>query len=136
MSERIETGGRPARASGEGSDSAEDYLEAIAVLRRNRGFCRNVDIANRLGVSKPSVTKALAKLSAKGLAAVVDRDVRLTAEGRRLAEATLEKRRFFERLLLESGVDPRTASREACRMEHCLSDDSFGKLLLHLGAGR
>ena len=67
---------------------------------------------------------------------MVDRDVRLTPEGRRLAEATLDKHRFFERLLVEAGVDAETASAEACRMEHCLSEDSFRKLSERLGSGR
>ena len=118
------------------TESSEDYLEAILVIRRLRGSCRNVDIAERLGVSKASVTKALGNLAHGGLAEVVDRDVRLTEEGGRLAEATLAKHRFFERLLAESGVDAKTASAEACRMEHCLSEGSFRKLADRLGRGR
>ena len=82
--------------------SSEDYLEAILVIRRLRGSCRNVDIAERMGVAKPSVTKALGNLARRGLAEVVGRDVRLTEEGGRLAEATLDKHRFFERLLVET----------------------------------
>ena len=93
--------------------SSEDYLEAILVIRRLRGLCRNVDIAERMGVAKPNVTKALGNLARRGLAEVVGRDVRLTEEGGRLAEATLDKHRFFERLLVESGVDAETASAEA-----------------------
>ena len=109
-------------------DSQEDYLEAILVIRRLRGSCRNVDIAERLGRSKPSVSKALSNLAAAGLVRMSGRDVRLTEEGERAASATLERHRFFERLLVESGVDAKTASAEACRMEHCLSEDSFRKL--------
>ena len=108
--------------------SSEDYLEAILVIRRLRGSCRNVDIAERLGRSKPSVTKALSNLAAAGLVRMSGRDVLLTEEGERAASATLERHRFFERLLVESGVDAKTASAEACRMEHCLSEDSFSKL--------
>lgn len=115
-------------------ESGEDYLEAILVLRRRRGFCRNVDIAAALGYSKASVSKALAALSSNGLAEVVDRDVRLTPAGERLAEATLRKHRFFESLLVSAGVDPATASLEACRLEHCLSEDSFDRLEEYLGA--
>ena len=113
--------------------SSEDYLEAILAIRRERGFCRNVDIAERLGVSKASVTKALGNLARRGLAEVVDRDVRLTAAGELLAEETLAKHRFFERMLLDAGVDTEVASEEACRMEHCISTDSFEKLSSHLG---
>ena len=113
--------------------SSEDYLEAILAIRRERGFCRNVDIAERLGVSKASVTKALGNLARRGLAEVVDRDVRLTAAGELLAEETLAKHRFFERMLLDAGVGTEVASEEACRMEHCISADSFEKLSSHLG---
>ena len=66
-----------------GRESSEDYLEAILVIRRLRGSCRNVDIAERLGFSKASVTKALGNLARRGLAEVVGRDVRLTEEGAR-----------------------------------------------------
>lgn len=114
------------------TESSEDYLEAILVIRAERGFCRNADIAERLGVTRPSVTKALAGLSSRSLVEVAGRDVRLTPEGRRLAGATLEKHEFFRRLLCDAGVDGRTASEEACRMEHCISTDSFEKLSSHL----
>ena len=109
-----------------GRESSEDYLEAILVIRRLRGSCRNVDIAERMGVAKPSVTKALGNLARRGLA----------EEGGRLAEATLDKHRFFERLLVESGVDAETASAEACRMEHCLSEDSYRRFAAYLGSRR
>ena len=118
------------------SDSSEDYLEAILVIRAERGRCRNVDIAEHMGVTKPSVTKALANLARKGLVDVVDRDARLTSEGRRLAEETLAKHRFFEGMLLDAGVDAEVASEEACRMEHCISDPSFRRLANHLAGLR
>ena len=119
-----------------GRESSEDYLEAILVIRRLRGSCRNADIAERLGVTRPSVTKALAGLSSRSLVEVVDRDVRLTPEGRRLAGATFEKHEFFRRLLCDAGVDGGTASEEACRLEHCISDPSFRRLADHLAGLR
>ena len=76
-------------------------------------------LAERMGVAKPSVTKALGNLARRGL-----------------AEATLDKHRFFERLLVESGVDAETASAEACRMEHCLSEDSYRCFAAYLGSRR
>lgn len=115
-----------------GRESSEDYLEAILVIRRERGWCRNVDITERLGVTRPSVTKALAGLSSRSLVEVAGRDVRLTSEGRRLAGATLEKHEFFRRLLCDVGVDGRTTSEEACRLEHCISGPSFCRLADHL----
>ena len=116
--------------------SYEDYLEAILVIRTERGSCRNVDVAEFLGVTKPSVTKALANLTCEGLVSVVGYDVRLTSGGRRLAEETLAKHRFFEGMLLDAGVDAEVASEEACRMEHCISGDSFRRLADHLGGWR
>ena len=116
-------------------ESSEDYLEAILVIRRLRGSCRNVDIAEHTGVTKPSVTKALGNLARKGLVEVVDHDVRLTATGERLAEETLSKHRFFEGALLDAGVDAEVASKEACRMEHCIYG-FFREPLLLPGADR
>ena len=113
-------------------ESCEDYLEAILVIRAERGFCRNVDVAEFLGVTKPSVTKALANLTCEGLVSVVGYDVRLTSEGRRLAEETFAKHRFFEGMLLDAGVD----AEVACRMEHCISGDSFRRLADCLGSRR
>lgn len=93
--------------------SSEDYLEAILVIRRLRGSCRNVDIAERLGFSKASVTKALGNLARKGLVEVVDHDVRLTAAGKHLAEETLSKHRFFERLLAIAETSTNTRSSDS-----------------------
>ena len=59
-------------------------------------------------------------------------DVRLTEEGERAASATLERHRFFERLLVESGVDAETASAEACRIERCPSEDSYRRFAVYL----
>ena len=113
-------------------ESTEDYLEAVLVLERSRGFVRAVDIACLLDVSKASVSKALGKLSREGYVEVVAHDVRLTSSGRDVAERILERHEFFRNLLERAGVDAATASCEACRMEHCLSEDSFKKLVAYL----
>lgn len=83
------------------------------MIRRPRGSYRNVDIAERLGRSKPSATKALSNLAAAGLVQMSGHDVRLTEEGERAASATLERHRLFERPLIESGAGAETASAEA-----------------------
>jgi len=82
------------------------------------------------------VTKALSDLGAAVLVRMFGHDVRLTEEGERAASATLERHRFFERLLVESGVDAETASAEACRIEHCLSEDSYRRFAAYLGSRR
>ena len=103
-------------------ESSEDYLEVILVIRRLRGSCRNVDIAEHMGVTKPSVTKALGNLARKGLVEVVDHDVRLTATGKRLAEETLSKHRFFEGALLDAGVDAEAVSYTHLRAHETVLD--------------
>ena len=106
--------------------SGEDYLEAILVLKRKKGMVRSVDVARHLDVSKPSVCHAVSTLKEGGFL-TMDGDffLRLTDVGREVAEQTYEKHCFFTRQLVAAGVDPQTAEREACRMEHTISQKSF-----------
>ena len=106
--------------------SGEDYLEAILVLQRQKGMVRSVDVARHLEVSKPSVSHAVTTLKEGGFL-TMDEDffLHLTDLGREIAEQTYEKHRFFTDLLTEAGVDPETAERDACRIEHIISDESF-----------
>lgn len=109
-------------------ESGEDYLEAVLVIGRDRGVVRSVDIAEFLGVTKASVSKAVSALQERGYVTVVKRDVQLTAKGLDRAERVLEQHTFFRDLLTAAGVAPELAAEEACHMEHCLSDDSFARL--------
>lgn len=110
------------------SESKEDYLEAILVIRELHGYCRNIDIAKYLGFTKPSVTNAISNLSDLGLVTISKYNISLTPEGEKIAKRTYRKHRFFEELLLDVGVDAETAAREACCLEHCISQDTFEKL--------
>ena len=109
--------------------SGEDYLEAILVLHKKMGMVRSVDVARHMEVSKPSVCHAVATLKAGGFL-TMDEDffLRLTNVGREVAEQTYEKHCFFTRLLVDAGVEPKTAERDACRMEHVISESSFRHL--------
>ena len=109
--------------------SGEDYLEAILVLQKKCGMVRSVDVARRLEVTKPSVCHAVATLRDGGFL-TMDKDffLHLTDLGREIAEQTYEKHRFFTDLLTEAGVDPPSAERDACRMEHVISQESFEHL--------
>ena len=109
--------------------SGEDYLEAILVLKRKKGMVRSVDVARHLDVSKPSVCHAVSTLKEGGFL-TMDEDsfLHLTDVGREVAEKTYEKHCFFTRLLVDAGVEPKTAEQDACRMEHAISDDSFQKI--------
>ena len=106
--------------------SGEDYLEAVLVLQKEKGMVRSVDVARHMGVSKPSVCHAVATLKDGGFL-TMDGDffLRLTDVGREVAEQTYEKHCFFTRQLVAAGGDPQTPEREACRMEHTISQRSF-----------
>ena len=109
--------------------SGEDYLEAILVLQRQKGMVRSVDVARHLEVSKPSVSHAVTTLKEGGFLTMDDDFfLHLTDLGREVAEQTYEKHRFFMDLLTEAGVDPASAERDACRMEHVISQKSFEHL--------
>lgn len=114
-------------------ESGEDYIEAILMLQQEHGAVRSVDIAQHLGVTKASVSKAMSMLEDRGYVEVVKRDVRLTEKGLHQAEKVLERHVFFRDLLISAGVDPETAAEEGCHMEHCLSEDSFQKLKAKVG---
>ena len=109
--------------------SGEDYLEAILVLQKQKGMVRSVDVARHLEVTKPSVCHAMATLRDGGFL-TMDSDyfLHLTDVGREVAKRIYEKHRFFTERLIEAGVDPETVERDACRMEHVISQESFDHL--------
>ena len=109
--------------------SGEDYLETILVLQKKLGMVRSVDVARHMEVSKPSVCHAVATLRDGGFL-TMDSDyfLHLTDAGREVAEQIYEKHRFFTDRLIEAGVDPETAERDACRIEHVVSKETFERL--------
>ena len=106
--------------------SGEDYLEAILILQEQKGMVRSIDVARHLDVSKPSVSHAVTTLKDGGFL-TMDEDyfLHLTDIGCEVAEQIYEKHRFFTERLIAAGVDPETAERDACRIEHVISDQSF-----------
>ena len=109
--------------------SGEDYLEAVLMLQKEKGMVRSVDVARHLEVTKPSVCNAAATLREGGFL-TMDSDyfLHLTDVGREVAVQIYEKHRFFTEHLIAAGVDPETAERDACRIEHVISDESFQRL--------
>ena len=109
--------------------SGEDYLETIFILQKQLGMVRSVDVARHMEVSKPSVCHAVAILREGGFLTMdIDHFLHLTKLGREVAEQTYEKHCFFTDLLTEVGVDLKSAERDACRMEHVISQESFKHL--------
>ena len=109
--------------------SGEDYLEAILVLQKKLGMVRSVDVARHMEVSKPSVCHAVATLRDGGFLTMdEDHFLHLTDVGHEVAERIYERHCFFTEQLIATGVDPKTAEADACRIEHIISQDSFEKI--------
>lgn len=109
--------------------SGEDYLEAVLVLQKEKGMIRSVDLARHMGFSKPSISHAVGVLKNGGFL-TVDEDgyLHLTEDGREVAEKIYERHQFFTEQLVAVGVDRETAERDACRIEHAISEETFQKL--------
>ena len=109
--------------------SGEDYLEAVLILQKEKGMVRSVDLARHMEVSKPSVSRAVAVLQQGGFL-TMDSDyfLHLTETGQEVAERIYEKHQFLTFHLIEIGVAPVQAEKDACRIEHVISDESFQKL--------
>ena len=109
--------------------SGEDYLETILILHREMGMVRSVDVARHMDVSKPSVCHVVAVLQEGGFLAVDGNHfLHLTEQGRKIAEKIYERHRFFTAWLMEAGVDLEIAEKDACRIEHVVSDETFSRL--------
>lgn len=109
--------------------SGEDYLEAVLVLQKEKGMVRSVDLARHMGFSKPSISHAVGVLKNGGFL-TVDEDgyLHLTEDGREVAEKIYERHQFFTEQLVAVGVNRETAERDACRIEHAISEETFQKL--------
>ena len=109
--------------------SGEDCLEAVLVLKQEKGMVRSVDLARHMGFSKPSISHAVGVLRDGGFL-TVDKDgfLHLTDIGREVAEKIYERHLFFTEQLIAAGVDRETAEQDACRIEHAISETSFKKL--------
>ena len=110
-------------------ESRDDYLEAILTITQAKGYCRAINIAAELNVTKPSVSVELGKLQEQGLITLdADKNICFTEEGHRLAELTYAKHCYFRAFLLRVGVDEDTAEKEACAIEHAISGATFEKI--------
>ena len=109
--------------------SGEDHLEAVLVLQKKKVMVRSVDLARHMGFSKPSISHAVGVLKNGGFL-TVDEDgyFHLTEDGREVAEKIYERHQFFTEQLVAVGVDRETAERDACRIEHAISEEAFQKL--------
>ena len=114
-------------------ESGEMYLEAILVLSKKTGFVRSIDVSEYLGYSKPSVSRAMGILRT-GEYISIDKDggITLTEAGQEIAEKIYERHTVLTKLLMRLGVSEETASADACKLEHAISDESFEAIKRHM----
>ena len=114
-------------------ESAENYLETILVLSLDKPYVRSIDIANELGFSKPSVSVAMKNLRNNGHIRVDENGhITLAPPGKKIAEMIYERHRILSQWLESLGVSRETASEDACRIEHVISEESFAAIKDHL----
>lgn len=115
------------------NESAENYLETILILSRQRPVVRSVDIANELGFKKSSVSVAMKNLREKEHILVDDSGfITLTPSGREIAEMIYERHQLLSCLLTELGVPANIAAEDACKIEHVISRESFDAIKKHV----
>jgi len=114
-------------------ESAEDYLEAILMLREQLGQVRSIDVVNKLGYTKPSISVAMKRLRENGY---VEMDaggfITLTDAGAAIANRIYSRHQLLTDFLLNLGVSRETALSDACKLEHDLSDESFARMSEHV----
>ena len=117
--------------------SAEDYLEMILMLKEEKGLVRSIDIATRLGVSKPSVSFAMKQLRENGYILMdADNLISLTDKGLEIAQRIYDRHKALTAFLLQLGVNEQDARADACKIEHDISDATFEAILRHIDSNR
>ena len=113
--------------------AAEDYLEAMLMMQQKHGYIRSIDIAEQLGVTKPSVTYTTKRLRENGYI-TMDRDglITLTESGMEIADRIYTRHKTLTEFFMRIGVDEKTAREDACKVEHDLSEKTFAAICEHV----
>lgn len=110
-------------------ESAEDYLEAILILRERQGMVRSIDVVHHLEVTKPSVSVAMKRFRENGYIEMdADGFITLLPPGEEIAQRIYGRHKLLTRFLMALGVSEEAAAADACKMEHDLSDETFEKI--------
>ena len=113
--------------------ASEDYLETMLILQESLGYIRSIDIAEHLGVTKPSVSYATKRLRENGYI-TMDKDglITLTDDGMSIARKMFQRHKILTEVFIKMGVDPEIAAEDACKIEHDLSDETFEAIKNHM----
>lgn len=114
-------------------ESGEMYLESIYVLNEQKNNVRSIDVCEYMGYSKPSVSRAVGLLKKGGFIEISKEGfITLTDIGLTTAKKVFERHTVISKFLEGLGVDKATATEDACRIEHVISDESFEALKKHI----
>ena len=114
-------------------ESAENYLETILILKNSNGDVKSIDIVHKLGVKKPSVSVAMKNLKQKRLITIDEKGyIELTKEGYDIANMIYERHVVISQMLEKLGVSADIAVKDACKIEHVISDESFRAIKKHI----
>lgn len=114
-------------------ESAENYLEAILMIKLKKGNVRSIDVVNHLNFTKPSVSVAMKNFREEGYINMdSEGSITLTEKGQEIAERMYERHQIIAKALMALGVDEATAYEDSCKIEHDISDLSFKKIKEHL----
>lgn len=118
-------------------ESGEMYLETILILSKQQNNVRSLDVADYMGFSKPSVSRAVGLLKSGDYISVDGNGyISLTSSGKEIAEKIYERHNVLTDVLVSLGVDREIALEDACKMEHVISDESFSAIKAHLKASK
>ncbi len=114
-------------------ESAENYLEAILLLKSEKGSVRSIDIAHHMGFTKASVSVAMKNFRQEGYITVnEDGEILLTKKGEEVAHRIYERHQVITKALIALGVSKETASKDSCKIEHDISEETFQCIKNHL----
>ncbi len=118
------------------AESGEMYLETILILSQQKETVHSIDVGEYMGFSKPSVSRAVSRLKMEGFV-IMENDgaLHLTEAGKSLAEKIFERHTLLTAYLISIGVSEETASEDACRIEHVISDEAFDAIKRHVHDG-
>lgn len=114
-------------------ESGEMYLETILILSKESNYVRSLDVAEYIGYSKPSVSRAVGILKRDGYIEIADdNSLKLTNAGKKIAEKIYERHTVLTKVLTMLGVDEEIAAQDACKIEHDISDATFEAIKKHI----
>ena len=117
--------------------SAEDYLEAMLILQEENGYIRSIDIAKKLGVTKPSVSYAVKRLRENGYINMdANGPITLAPAGYKIAKRIYERHKALTAFLEKLGVSQEQAEEDACKIEHDISYETYVAIWDYLNEGR